>query len=435
MRLTARDFPPGTPLQHFFAWNERRWRRDGRYRAARDPDRLPPPIAQPIRAAVGSPDLAVHAAAFAALEELARPPREGPRRILVIRLSAFGDFVQSTGPFAAIRRHHTADRITLLTTPPFVGFARTLGFFDEVMIDERPRPVALGAWLRLRRRLRGGRFDRVYDLQTSQRSSLYAWLMRPGLPEWSGIAWGCSHPHANLARDPQHTLDKQAEQLLMAGIHPTPLPALPPLDDALPIVMAGLDPAIHADARAKSEEGDDENGKRIVLLVPGSSPQHPGKRWPAARFAEVARQLAADGCTPVVVGTASEAPLAAAICAACPTAVDLTGRTDIVTLAALAQRAVLTIGNDTGVCHLAAAADCPVVVLFSQESEPAKCAPRGRLIRILGAPELADLPAERVIAEARDILGSPAVAKDEPPAKRYAAAGLVACIDGRCSNS
>ncbi len=34
-------------------------------------------------------------------------------RVLVIRLGAFGDFVQSFGPFAAIRAHHPADEITL----------------------------------------------------------------------------------------------------------------------------------------------------------------------------------------------------------------------------------------------------------------------------------------------------------------------------------
>jgi len=203
------------------------------------------------------------------------------------------------------------------------------------------------------------------------------------LPKWSGIARGCSHPHANRDRDRQHTIDKQAEQLLMAGIYPTPLPALPPLDRALP---------------------DELETRDFVLLVPGSSPQHPAKRWPAARFAVLARALAATGIVPVVVGSAHEAPLAAVIRAACPGAVDLVGRTDIGLLAALAQHARLTVGNDTGVSHLAAAAGCPVIVLFSRESDPARHAPRGRLVRIFAAPDLNDLAAETVIAGAIGIL-------------------------------
>jgi ADP-heptose:LPS heptosyltransferase len=399
--ITASDFPSGTPLNHFFAWNATAWWPDRRYKLARDPDRLATSpgaarLAECTAAAIGNPDSAAHAAVFAAFEELdaaSRPGRPGPRRVLVIRLSALGDFIEALGPIAAIRRHHAGDRIALLTTRPLAGFAEELGLFDEVLVDDRPATFALPGWLALRRRLRMGRFDRVYDLQTSTRSSGYAWLMRPGVPQWSGIAWRCSHPHANLDRDRQHTLDKQAEQLLMAGIYPTPLPALPPFDRPLP----------------------DKVGERdFVLLVPGSSPQHPAKRWPVARFALLARALGEIGHVPVVVGSAPEAALAAAICEACPEAVDLVGRTDIALLAALARRARLTIGNDTGVCHLAAAAGCPVIVLFSRASDPARHAPRGRLVRVFAAPDLEDLAAETVIAEAFGILQS----SDELPVAR-----------------
>jgi ADP-heptose:LPS heptosyltransferase len=382
------NFPPGTPLHHFFAWNEAAWWPDRRYKLAREPGRLPASpagkrLADSLAAAIDNPDIAAHAGVFAAFEGA---PPAGSRRILVIKLSAFGDFIQSLGPMAAIREYHSGDRISLLTTRPFAGFAEELGHFDEVLVDERPGPLALAGWLALRRRLRQGHFDRVYDLQTATRSNLYAWLSRPGMPEWSGIAWRCSHPHANLDRDRRHTLDKQAEQLLMAGIYPTPLPALPPIDRALPRGLEGRD---------------------FVLLVPGSSPRHPTKRWPTERFASLARAIAAKGYLPVVVGSPHENPLAETIAEACPAALDLVGRTDIATLAAIAQHALLTVGNDTGVCHLAAAADRPVVVLFSRESDPARVAPRGHVVRILGAPDLNDLPAETVIAAAIGILSIP----------------------------
>jgi ADP-heptose:LPS heptosyltransferase len=387
MALTARDFPPGTPLHHFFAWNEGRRRPDRRYRTALDAG-APQPLRGLLAAAVGNPDITAHAAVFAAFEELKPSAHPAPRRILVIRLSAFGDFIQALGAFAAIRRRHAADRITLLTTCPLAGFATELGYFDKVLVDERPGPLALAGWLRLRRRLRQGRFDCVYDLQTSQRSAAYAWLLRPHLPQWSGIAWGCSHPHANRGRDGQHTIDKQAEQLLMAGIYPTPLPALPPLHRELP---EGLD------------------ARDFVLLVPGSSPQHPEKRWPVERFTALAQALDQTGYIPVVVGTAPEAPLATTIRHLCPAVVDLVGRTDLGLLGALAQRAALTVGNDSGVCHLAAAAECPVIVLFAGGTDPERCAPRGRLVRILAEPDLAALAADTVIAEAAAILRPPLV--------------------------
>jgi ADP-heptose:LPS heptosyltransferase len=352
-------------------------------------------------ASVGSSDRETHAAVFAAFERLSdnvdldflarRRPRlrasrrrQSSRRVLIIRLSALGDFVQALGPAAAVRRHHQFDHITLLTTAGLAGFAVHLGFFDEVITDRRPGPFDIKGWLELRRTLRQGGFDRVYDLQTSERSAAYARLFRPGrIPEWSGTAAGCSHPHANLDRDRQHTIDKQAEQLLMAGIYPTPLPILPSLDGALPESLVG---------------------RRFVLIVPGSSPRHPKKRWPATRFGMVAAALHDLGYTPVIIGSNTERDLAAAIRAACPQAIDLVGHTTIESVAALAQNAALTIGNDTGVTHLAAAAGCPVVVLFSRASDPDWCAPRGRSVRVLAVIDLDELVVARVLSEVVGII-------------------------------
>ena len=379
-------------------------------------------LVETLIASIGSPDSDRHAAVFAAFERLAddidlaslarRRPRLRPsrrrassRRILVIRLSALGDFVQALGPVAAIRLHHKNDHVTLLTTSALAEFAGQLGFFNEVMIDRRPGPFDIKGWLGLRRTLRQGGFDRVYDLQTSERSAAYARLFRPGpMPEWSGAASGCSHPHANLDRDRQHTIDKQAEQLLMAGIHPTPLPILPPLDCALPESLIG---------------------RPFILIVPGSSPRHPDKRWPAQRFGMLATALHNLGFVPVVIGSNAERDLAAAILVACPEAIDLLGRSTIEAVAALAQRAVMTIGNDTGVVHLAAAAGCTIVVLFSRASDPAWCAPRGRAVRVLRVADLDELEVDRVISEAVGIIdhqarlaaaGAPRVTvREEPP--------------------
>lgn len=88
-----------------------------------------------------------------------------PQRILVIRLGALGDFVQSFGPFQAIRQAFPAAHITLLTTAPFVELARLSPWFDEVLTDTRPRWTDVPQILALRKMLRG--YDRVYDLQTS----------------------------------------------------------------------------------------------------------------------------------------------------------------------------------------------------------------------------------------------------------------------------
>jgi ADP-heptose:LPS heptosyltransferase len=56
------------------------------------------------------------------------------------------------------------------------------------------------------------------------------------------------------------------------------------------------------------------------------------------------------------------------------------------------------VGNDTGPMHLIATVGCPSVVLFSNESDPALCAPRGRSVTILRRPNLSSLPVADVAA-------------------------------------
>ncbi|MFQ5785490.1 MAG: glycosyltransferase family 9 protein [Alphaproteobacteria bacterium] len=298
-------------------------------------------------------------------------------RILVIKLGALGDFVLSTGAFQAIRRHHRDDRITLLTTAPFAGLARAGGWFDEVWIDDRPALWQVSAWRALGRRLRIAGFARVYDLQHSDRSHAYFRLFGRRRPEWSGIARGCSHPHANPRRDAMHTVEREAEQLAMAGIDAPPPPDLSWLDaDVGRFGIAG----------------------RYALLVPGGSAHHPAKRWPAANYAEIANRLAGDGVRPVLIGTGAERDALETIARACAGVRDLCGQTNFAEIVALARGAAGALGNDTGPMHLIATAGCPSLVLFSAASDPKLTAPRGPVVGIVQRPSLAALSPDDVFA-------------------------------------
>ena len=115
------------------------------------------------------------------------------QRILVIKLSALGDIVQALGPMAAIRRHHAGAHVTALTTDPYVALLRSSPYFDDVWLDARPPLWHVPGWLALRHRLRTGRFDRVYDLQTSDRSGFYFRLLGP-----AARAALRAHPEGNL---------------------------------------------------------------------------------------------------------------------------------------------------------------------------------------------------------------------------------------------
>lgn len=309
------------------------------------------------------------------------------KRVLVIKLAALGDFVQATGPMRRIRVAHPQARITLLTTLPYAGLGAALGLFDDIWDDGRPND--LRGLLALARRLRAGRFERVYDLQTSDRSSSYRRLFWPRPPQWSGVAAGASHPHANPNRDAMHTLERQADQLMHAGVWPdapiepgaAPAPDLSNLADPSGVARLGVQAS-------------------FALLIPGASPLRPGKRWPREGYVVLAKRLAETGLRPVIVGGPAEAEDGAAIVAQEPRAMDLAGRTSFADLAALGAQASLAVGADTGPSHLIAAAGAPTLVLFSGESDPVLCAPRGRRVEVLRRDSLSDLDPETVIERA-----------------------------------
>ncbi|MEE8444876.1 MAG: glycosyltransferase family 9 protein [Alphaproteobacteria bacterium] len=307
------------------------------------------------------------------------------RRILVIKLGALGDIVLSFMAFGAIRRHHPEATIVLLTTPPFEELANKSGWFDEVWPLGRPGNWHVGEWLTLARRLRGGKFDQVYDLQRSGRTRRYRRLMT-----WlggGGARWPAVGPRGELIAlgdprsEPIHTAERHMEYLTQAGITDTTPADLSWLTSGFP-------------ERFGLSDG-------FLLLAPGGSPHRPEKRWPAERFAELASRVAMEGTRPVLIGTQAEAAVNSAIAAASPEAMDLTGKTSLFDIAAMATRAQIAVGNDTGPMHLIAAAGCPSVVLFSDASDPARTAPRGPYVVVMRKPNLADLPLTEVAAAMR----------------------------------
>lgn len=305
---------------------------------------------------------------------------EERENILVIKLGALGDFVQALGPMAAIRRHHPDSQITLLTTAPFVSFGQGCGLFDHIWTDSRPRWHQPGAWLALRKKLNGGRFSRVYDLQNNDRTSFYFRLFsRRNKPEWVGVAPGASHRNTSPERTAGLAFDGHVQTLGLAGI-----------TDIAPDDLGWIQGDI---ARFGM------NGEPYVLLIPGSAPQHPEKRWPSENYAELARILDGWGYRPVVIGTAAEARIGAEIARYHPGTIDLTGQTSLFDIVLLARHAAAAIGNDTGPMHLIAPTGCPSWVLFSGHSNPVRHAPKGPAVTAIRRDELTDLKIWEVVEQ------------------------------------
>jgi ADP-heptose:LPS heptosyltransferase len=292
--------------------------------------------------------------------------------ILVIKHGALGDIVIATAGFAAIRKAHPQAHTVLLTTKPYAELLAGSPYFNEIWVDSKPK-FSRAAVGRLRAMLNSYRWSWVYDLQTSQRTTLYQWLFKRPWPRISNASRWVSHPRPAYRKD-KHALVNLQNQLAVAG-----------LDAGMPDL-----------SWMNGDTGALALPQRYALLVPGGAPHRPEKRWPDQQYASLAQELVAKGITPVLVGTKAEEEVLKSIATRVPHTINLCGKTSIAQLAPLARGAMLAVGNDTGPMHVIAAAGCPSTVIFSHASDPVRSSPVGH-VSILREKDLSQLTVDRVL--------------------------------------
>ena len=298
------------------------------------------------------------------------------KRILVIKLGALGDYMQALGPMAAIRKAYPDSHITLLTTKSFARLSQACPYCDDVWIDDRPRWYQPTKILKLRKEFKERNFERVYDLQNNDRTCLYFRMMQ-SKPEWVGIAKGASHRNTSPERTAGQAFYGHAQTLALAGIE---------------------DVAIDSLEWIQPERTAKELGLLgpYVLIVPGSAPSRPDKRWPAAYYGALCQKLVTEGLTPVIIGTKDEEAAGREILSHCTEAHNLMGETSLFDLPALGRGATAIIGNDTGPMHVMAPTGTPCLVLFSKSSNPKRHAPIGDHVLCLQEESLYNLSVETV---------------------------------------
>lgn len=101
-------------------------------------------------------------------------------------------------------------------------------------------------------------------------------------------------------------------------------------------------------------------GKMRVCLINADPTTWPGKTWAFDNFSDVARSLLQQGFAIMQVGSKEQRTFLGAL--------NLVGKTTLTQLAALCQRAALTITPDTSTLHIAQAVGCPTIGLFGVTS-------------------------------------------------------------------
>ncbi len=311
--------------------------------------------------------------------------RRSFERILLIKPSAFGDVVHAIPVLVKLRARYPAARIDWLITPENAELVRYHPALSNVVLFARRNYAQFGrSWsasmglFQLLGSVWRARYDLVIDLHGQLRSALFTVASgaatrigfdRPlgGEPHgWTGAREGSWLVYSH--RLPIPTLDAHAADRYL-WVAP-----LLGLADGPPDFRVYWPPA--ADERVDGLlRAEGLRHGRFAILVPTTI--WPTKHWHTEGFAAVGRYLQARGLAVVLAGSPKDGARCQEVAAACPGARDLSGRTTLAEFAALMQRAVVNVTNDSGSMHLAVALNKPVVSVFGP-TDPVRIGPYGR---------------------------------------------------------
>jgi predicted lipopolysaccharide heptosyltransferase III len=341
----------------------------------------------------------------------------GVRSVLVVRLRSIGDTVLATPSLRALRRFLPRARIDVLLEDWVAPLLEGSGDVDRVLTVRRK---SQSSRLRVARQLRAEGYDVAYNLHGGSTAAL---LVRASGARhrvgYADYAYAALHNHAAppsaelWGREKTHSAEQQLALLGWTGVPVTDRPA-----SRLAVTGA----AAAAVARRLEEEAGLAPGQPFALIHPAAA--FDTKTWAAANFARVVEHLAARGLPSVAVAAPGEEKVIEEVRA--HSRAQLAGFADLSLpeLTALAARASLFVGNDSGVAHVAAAVRVPQVVVFGSSNvahwrpwaaapaevvrEEMHCAPcPGYTCAEFGAPEcIRRVPAERVVAAVERVLES-----------------------------
>ena len=274
--------------------------------------------------------------------------------ILFVTATRIGDAVLSTGVLSYLIAQHPGARLVIAAGPAAAPLFAAVPGLERLIVVEKRRGSR--HWLSLWAAVAGRRWDLVVDL----RGSALAWLLRARQRRVIGKSDPRRHRVVELGR--------------LFGLDPPPAPML----------------WITAEHERRAQALVAAGGPVLAI---GPTANWRGKEWRADRFAELALLLTAtDGPLPAariaVLAAAHERAQAAPVLAALPSerTLDLVGRTDLLTAAALLRQAALFVGNDTGLMHIAAATGIPTRGLFGP-SPAGRYAPWGARTAVVESTE------------------------------------------------
>ena len=265
--------------------------------------------------------------------------RKKDKSILIIKHGAFGDIIQSDGIFKSIKRRHPNNNLILLTSSLYKKLMKESPYFNNIIEDNRLPLWHLRGYFALLKKLNSYNFSHVYDLQNSQRTSIYKFLLL------KNVIWITTkrndHPISGL----QGLID----MLKSDGMQSKEI-----LEPDLSWIINDVS---HLLKKYKIS-------KNYIVLIPGSSKKHPEKRWPF--YNDIAGEFISRGYDVINILGPDEFDIRWSLKG------HILDSLEWKDLAGVIYKSSFVIGNDSGPSHIASCLKKPGIALFGPTTSAAK---------------------------------------------------------------
>jgi heptosyltransferase-1 len=308
-------------------------------------------------------------------------------KILILKPSSLGDVIHALPVLRLLKLHRPESEVYWWLEAGLVPLLEDDPDLAGIFRFHRKRWAAPYRWPEMLsgvRAMRRHKFDVAIDLQGLARSAIFTWLANAGINlgldnAREGAREGARAAYDRVAHSPDgtHAVDRYLSVLPLLGV---------PVHDRFEWLPER--PWVSEVVRGKWKP----DGHRWVMLLPGA--RWDNKRWPVENFTELARQLLqlAPELRLGILGGNADRALGSAIAAVDPArCLDLTGRTSLPEMVEWIRLSELTITNDTGPMHVAAALRKPVIALFGP-TNPAGTGPYGQRENVLQVTHLPCVP-------------------------------------------
>jgi ADP-heptose:LPS heptosyltransferase len=292
--------------------------------------------------------------------------------ILIIKLGSLGDVVQISGALRDIREHHKNEKITILTTSKYLNLFKNCPYIDDCLEDERLPRYNIFYLFRLRKIINSLNFNKVYDLQNSNRTGFYRKFLF-NIKDWSSSKDIPENKYNNSV------LQRFDEQLRKSNIQ----------------TLYTLKPDFSW-AAEKANSYNLDTDKKYVLFFPFCSKDLIHKRWPY--FSELINLIKKNHPQYALIVAPGPGEIEEAKSLDVKIALNNNLPLNFFELASLIKKSHLVIANDTGPAHMAAHLGARGFTLFGPHTTPEKVSIEREKFIALQTMDLKSLFADRVYA-------------------------------------